>query len=57
MDEGKMDAQLVRDFLNAVNLRDAADYEAEFSQSGAKAVIASGEKFIEKAAAILNVSE
>src|SRR4030042_484076 len=53
VDEGKMDAQLVRDFLNAMNLREAADYEAEFSQSGAKAVIASAEKFIEKATAIL----
>ena len=56
-DEGKMDAQLVRDFLNAMNLREAADYEAEFSQSGVKAVIASAEKFIEKAAAILDISE
>ena len=56
VDEGKMDAQLVRDFLNAMNLREAADYEAEFSQSGSKAVIASTEKFIEKAAAILNIS-
>jgi len=52
-DEGKMDAQLVRDFFSAMNLREAADYEADFSQSGAKAVIASAEKFIEKAAAIL----
>jgi uncharacterized protein (UPF0332 family) len=41
VDEGKMDAQLARDFLNAMNLREAADYSAEFSQSGAKAVIAS----------------
>ena len=55
VDEGKIDAQLVRDFLNAMNLREAADYEAEFSQSGAKAVIASAEKFIQKAAAILDV--
>jgi len=39
-----------------MNLREAADYEAEFSQSGSKAVIASTEKFIEKAAAILNIS-
>lgn len=53
VDEGKMEAQLVRDFLNAMNLRQAADYEAEFSQSGAKAVIASAEAFVEKAAAYL----
>lgn len=57
VDEGTMDAQLVRDFLNAMNLREAADYEAEFSQSGAKAVIASAEKSIEKAIAILGISE
>jgi hypothetical protein len=44
-----MDAQLVHDFLNAMNLREAADYEATFSQSGAKAVITSAEKIIEKA--------
>jgi len=56
-DEGKIDTQLVRDFLNAMNLREAADYEADFSKSGAKAVIASAEKFIEKAAAILDTSE
>jgi hypothetical protein len=52
-----MDAKLVRDFLNAMNPREAADYEAEFSQSGAKAVIASADKFIEKATAILGISE
>ncbi|MBN2186348.1 MAG: HEPN domain-containing protein [Dehalococcoidia bacterium] len=57
VDEGNMEAQLVRDFLNAMNLREAADYEAEFSRSGAKAVIASAEKFIKKAAAILNIGE
>jgi uncharacterized protein (UPF0332 family) len=57
VDEGTMDAQSVRDFLNAMNLREAADYESDFSQSGAKAVIASAEKFIEKAAAVLGVGE
>jgi uncharacterized protein (UPF0332 family) len=57
VDKGTMGAQLVRDFLNAMNLREAADYEAEFSQSGAKAVIASADKFIEKAIAILGLSE
>jgi len=57
VDEGTMDAQLVRDFLNAMNLREAADYETEFSQSGAKAVIASAERFIEQAITILGISE
>ena len=34
-----------------------ADYEAKFSQSGAKAVIASAEQLIEKATAILGIIE
>ena len=52
-----MDAQSVRDFLNAMNLREAADYESEFSQAGAKAVIASADKFIQRATVILGISE
>jgi uncharacterized protein (UPF0332 family) len=52
-----MDAQLVRDFLNAMNLRESADYQAEFSQSGAKAVISSAEKFIETAISVLGIGE
>lgn len=50
VEEGNLDVQDVRDFLNAMNLREAADYEAEFSESGAKAVISSAERFIGKAA-------
>ena len=57
MDEGKIDVQMVRDFLNAMNLREAADYEADFSQSGAKAVITSAERFIAMAMAILGIKE
>lgn len=57
VDKDKMDALLVRDLLNAMNLREAADYESEFSRSGAKAVIMSAERFIEKAIAILGISE
>ena len=55
IDEGKMDAQSVRDLLNAMNLRESADYDAEFSQSGAKAVIESADKFIQKAIEILGI--
>ncbi len=57
VDKNTMDAQLVRDFLNAMNLREAADYESDFSQAGAKAVIASADKFIERAIAILGLGE
>ncbi|MBI4181009.1 MAG: HEPN domain-containing protein [Chloroflexi bacterium] len=53
VEEGKLYAQTGRDFLNAMNLRQAADYEATFSLEGARAVIASAERFIEKAATIL----
>jgi len=31
-DENLLEAQIVRDFLNAMNLREAADYEAKFSE-------------------------
>ena len=57
VDKNTMDAQLVRDFLNAMNLREAADYESDFSQAGAKAVIASADKFIEQAITILGLGE
>jgi uncharacterized protein (UPF0332 family) len=57
VDKNKIDAQLVRDYLNAMNLREAADYESHFSQSGAKAVIASADKFIEKAITIIGLGE
>jgi uncharacterized protein (UPF0332 family) len=56
IDEGKMEAQSARDFLNAMNLREEADYNAAFSQSGAKAVIAAADKFIVKAMDISGVN-
>lgn len=57
VEEGQMEAKSVRDFLNAMSLREAADYEAKFSIEGAKAAIAAAEKFIAKAMAILNAEE
>jgi len=54
VDEGLMEARSVRDFLNAMNLRESADYQSEFSESSAKAVIIAAEKFIAKAMTILN---
>ncbi|MBI4331154.1 MAG: HEPN domain-containing protein [Chloroflexi bacterium] len=53
VEEGQMEVKFVRDFLNAMNLREAADYEAEFSADGAKAAIAAAGEFIEEAATIL----
>lgn len=57
IEESKLDAQAGRDFLNAMNLREAADYEAEFSMDGAKAVIAAAEGFIEMAKTVLGIKE
>ena len=57
VDEGQLNAQSVRDFHNALNLREAADYDAEFSQSGAKAVIDSACEFIQKTIDILKMHE
>ncbi|MEW6033349.1 MAG: HEPN domain-containing protein [Chloroflexota bacterium] len=55
VEEGKLDAQAARDFLSAMNLREAADYEAKFSDSGDRVVIASAENFIGKAKVVLGV--
>ena len=57
VEEGKLDAQAGRDFLNAMNLREAADYEAEFSEAGAIAVISAAEKFIAKAKGLIGIKE
>jgi len=57
VDENLLEAQTVRDFLNAMNLRESADYEAKFSESGAKAVIASAERFILRAEHILSIKD
>jgi uncharacterized protein (UPF0332 family) len=57
VEEGKLDAQAGRDFLNAMNLREAADYEAEFSEAGATAVITAAEKFIGKTKSLLGIEK
>jgi len=54
VDEDKLDTKSVRDYINCMNLRESADYEAEFSEDGAKSVIVASERFIEKAKKILN---
>ena len=38
VEENKLDVRFARDFVNAMNLREAADYEADFSEAGARAV-------------------
>jgi uncharacterized protein (UPF0332 family) len=55
IEEGSLDTQSGRDFLNAMHLREAADYEAEFSEAGASAVISAAEKFINRAKIILAI--
>lgn len=53
VEENKLDIRYVRNLLNAMNLREAADYEADFSREGAEAVIKSAEEFIRKVSSIL----
>lgn len=53
VDAGKLDIRYVRNLLNAMNLRESADYESDFSCEGAEAVIKSAEEFIEKASYLL----
>ena len=56
VEENILDIRYVRDFLNAMNLREAADYEAEFSESGAKAVVVAAETFMRVVKTILEKS-
>jgi uncharacterized protein (UPF0332 family) len=55
VDENLMGINIVRDLLNAINLREVAEYEAEFSMPGAKAVINAAERLINNAVVILNI--
>lgn len=54
VDEDLLEAQAVRDLLDAMNLREDADYGAKFSYSGAEAVIGSAKGFIERVELILS---
>ncbi len=56
VEEKILDIRFVRDLLNAMNLREAADYQAEFSKEGAEAVIKAAENFIETTATILKLN-
>ena len=57
IDTNTMEINIVRDFINAMNLREVAEYEAEFSMLGAKAVIGAAERLIEQAGEILHMTE
>lgn len=50
---GKLDAGLSRAFLNAMILREEADYHSEFSQEGALAALQSAEEFLKAVKDIL----
>ena len=55
VEECLLDIRYVRDLMNAMNLREAADYQAEFSQEGSEAVIKAAGDFIKTAARILKL--
>ena len=57
VDTNIMEINIVRDFINAMNLREVAEYEAEFSLLGAKAVISAAERLIEQAGEILHMTD
>ena len=57
VDENLMEINIVRDFLNAMNLREVAEYEAEFSMLGAKSVISAAERLLSEAENILHTNE
>lgn len=57
VDTNLMEINVVREFINAMNLREVAEYEAEYSILGAKAVISAAERLIELAGNILNMNE
>jgi uncharacterized protein (UPF0332 family) len=45
-DEGLLDQEFVDDFDTTMLLRETADYRSDFSAEGAKAAIASAERFL-----------
>ena len=51
--EKKLSPELARDLRNAMILREEADYHSEFSESGAKAILNSAERFLEAAKRLL----
>jgi uncharacterized protein (UPF0332 family) len=53
VEENILDIRHVRNLLNAMNLREAADYEADFSREGAEAVISSAGELIKISTSIL----
>ena len=55
VDDNLMGINVVRDFLNAINLKEVAEYEAEFSMPGAKAVINAAERLIKNATLLLKI--
>jgi uncharacterized protein (UPF0332 family) len=55
VEENKLGVRYVRDLINAMNLREAADYEADFSREGAEVVIKSAEEFIGQTVLIMEM--
>jgi len=56
VDEDLLEAQAVHDFLEAMGLREAADYRARFSRTGATTVMNYAEGFIGRASMMLSAA-
>ena len=54
VETGKLEARLSRAFLNAMILREEADYHSDFSKEGAEAATQSAEEFLKAAKTILS---
>ncbi len=53
VEKGLLEKEIVEEFHSAMVLREEADYHGEFTEEGAELVIASAERFLEKAKDIL----
>ena len=53
VDEGLLDEALIREFHDAMVLREDADYHGEFSKEGAETVLGVAEEFLNKAKSLI----
>ncbi len=56
VDKGLLDEMLVREFHDAMVLREEADYHGKFSKDGAETVLKVAEEFLNKAKSLLKIN-
>jgi uncharacterized protein (UPF0332 family) len=55
LSESQLGTELIRNFEEAMNLRQEADYGLVFSEEGAKTIVHSAQKFLNRVKEILRV--